>query len=144
MRQSKNKPFGKSKYYNTQRGKKEDGFFFVFPSMIISPKKFLHWDVEMFSVFLGWGRYYLQYNVFDTVRDTNTQVRKQDMLSLLQILKTDNWYLTQEDNSVKEALTFLNEHQHLILLLKNANLNHPYVKNIIINQLKEQPFLVKK
>lgn len=144
MRQSKNKSFGTNKYYNTQRGKKEDGFFFVFPSIVISPKKFLHWDVEMFSIFCGWGRFFWQCNIFETVRDTNAQVRKQDMLNLLKVLKTDEWYLTQDEDSVQKALEFLNQNPHLTLLLKNANLNHPYVKSIMINQVKGQSFVVKK
>ena len=137
MRQSKNKALGKNKYYNIQKGKKENGLFFLFPSVVISPKKMSHWHIRMFSIFFGIGKYYLQYNIFETVKDINTQVRKEDMMSLLQVLKTEGLGFSQDENSVKRALVFLSQNPYLVTILKNANLKHDYIRKIIINFVKD-------
>lgn len=144
MRQSKNKPLGKNKYYNIQKGKKENGLFFLLPSIVISPKKMSHWHISMSSIFFGIGKYYLQYNIFETVKDINTQVRKEDMVNLLQVLKTENFGFTQDENSVKRALLFLSQNPSLVTLLKNANLKHDYNKKIIIDFVKDSDFVMKK
>lgn len=144
MRQSKNKSLSKNKYYNIQRGKKDNYFFFLLPSIVISPKKFLHWDVRMFSIFFGWGKYYLQYNIFETIRDSNTQVLKEDMMRLLQLLKKENLYLDSQQPSMKLALEYLNNNTYIINLLKNSNLEHTYIKKIIASYFKDLPFIVEK
>ena len=69
MKKSRNRNLGKNKFYNIQKGKKEHGFFFFLPTIMVSPKKFLHWDLIMFSIFLGWGSYFIQFNIFEVVKE---------------------------------------------------------------------------
>lgn len=144
MTLSKNKPFGKNKYYNIQKGKKENHFFFLFPSIVISPKKFLHWDIRMFSIFLGWGKYYIQFNIFETIKNTSTEVLKPDMVALLSLLKSEGLTLSSEAKSMNQALEFLNKNSFLTLLLKNGNLEHPYLKEIISSYFRNQNFIIEK
>lgn len=144
MIQSSNKSLGKNKYYNTQKGKKDNHFFFILPSILISPKKFLNWDTIMFSIFLGWGRYYIQYNIFETVKNTSTEVLKSDMVSLLNVLKTDNLFIINDTNSMNNVILHLQKNPYLINILKNANLSHPYSQKIINSYFKDLPFVSSK
>lgn len=145
MIKSPNKPLGKNKYYNFQKGKKEHDFFFLFPSVLISPKKFLNWDTIMFSIFLGWGKYYIQYNVFEIIKNNSAEVQKTDMVALLNVLKSENLHLSNEnDNAVSNVLDYLNKNKFLICLLKNSNLQHPYIKSVIVSYFKNQPFIIQK
>jgi hypothetical protein len=144
MIQSHNKSLGKNKYYNTQIGKKDNSFFFLLPSIVISSKRFLHWDIMMFSIFIGLGRYYIQFNIFETVKNTSIEILKQDIVALLAVLKTDNLILISDNNSINLVIDYLNKNTFLILLLKNANLQHNYINKIIIAYFKEQPFIIQK
>lgn len=137
MKKSRNRTIGKKKFYNIQRGKKENSFFFFLPTIMLSPKKFLHWDLIMFSVFLGWGNFYLQFNLFEIVKDTNNEVFKENMASLVAFLKDNGYGITD----MQAALEFLNKNTHLVQLIKNSNINHPYIKMVFINSLQNLPFI---
>lgn len=137
MIKSQNYPLGKNKFYNIQRGKKDNHFFFILPSIIISPKKFLHWDVMMFSIFIAWGSFFVQFNIFEIVKDTNTEVFKENMANLLSILKSSGYTIAD----MQAALDYLNKNTYLIQVIKNANLEHPYIKNLILSFFQSQPFI---
>lgn len=144
MKQSSNKKLGKDKYYNTQRGKKDDNFFFILPGLFVSPKKILYWDTEMFSIFLGWGKYFIQYNIFKSIQNTNVEIDKKLMLDLFNILKKENYYLNTDDFTIKDIIGYLEKNTHIIKIVKNANLEHHYIQTIIVNLLKNQPFIIQK
>ena len=144
MSQGRNHPLGANKFYNIQKGKKDNHFFFVLPSLIVSPKKFLHWDIMMFSIFLGWGKYYIQFNVFETVKDISTEVLKNNMADLLSILRASELTLSPDPKSMNIALDFLNKNPFLVSILKNGNVNHPYVKSIISSYFQNQSFITEK
>lgn len=144
MKQSANKKLGKNKYYNSQRGKKEDDFFFILPSLFISPKKIIYWDTEMFSVFLGWGKYFIQYNIFNTIQKTDVAINKDTVIKIFNILKKENFYLNTETHNIKDLISFLENNNYIIKIINNANLEHHYVKTVIINSLKNQPFIIQK
>ena len=83
MTTTKNKNVNKNKFYNVQKGKYNNDFFFILPTISISPNKLLHWDMKMFTIFFAWGKYYYQVNVFEIIKNTNTEVFKDNMVSLL-------------------------------------------------------------
>lgn len=137
MKKSANKPFGKNKFFNIYKGKKENSYFFILPCVSISPKKNLHWDMTIFSIFLAWGNYFIQFNICEIVKDTNTEVYKENMVGLIKVLKTANLMISD----MQAALEFLQKNPYLVNIIKNANLEHPYVKNLLISQIQQQNFI---
>ena len=141
MTKSTNKKLGKNKYYNSEKGKRDNHFFFLLPSIIITPKKFLTWDTKMFSVFFGIGRYFAQYNVFEEIKDNSISIQKNNMVELLECLRAEGLYLDTDNYHVNSIIEFLNKNQYIILLLKNSNLQHSYIRKIIYDSFKEQKFM---
>lgn len=137
MERSKNKSIGKTKFYNVYKGKKDSGYFFYIPTVAKSPKKILNWDISVYSIFIAFGQYYIQYNVCEVIKDTNTEVFKENMGSLLNIAKSSGLKITD----INAALEFLNKNSYLVLILKNANVSHPYVKNVVASALQNQSFV---
>lgn len=144
MKQSANKKLTKNKYYTTQRGKKENGFLFILPSLFISPKKMTDWETEMYSIFLGWGKYFIQFNIFKIIQNSNTEISRDVVANIFLILKREGMQLNQEHFNMKDMLTFLEQNNYIIKLINNSNVNHHYIKTIIINLFQNQPFIIKK
>lgn len=137
MKTSKNYNLGKNKFFNIAKGKKENTFFFVFPTIVISPKHFLYWDTVMFSIFVSWGNYYLQLNICEIVKNTNTEVYRETMNSLMNALKAIN----MEVADGPAALSFLNKNTYITQIIKNADLNHNYIKMLFTTIFQNQPFI---
>lgn len=137
MKKSKNYTLGKNKFFNIQKGKKKNHFFFFLPTIMASPKKLLHWDLIMFSIFLGWGNFFIQFNIFEVVKDTNTEVYKENMSTLMVFLKNNGLGI----NDMQAALEFLNKNNYIVQLIKNANLDHPYIKSIFLQTFQGLPFI---
>lgn len=137
MIKTKNKTINKNKFYNVQKGKNNDDFFFVFPTISISPKKLLHWDMKMFTVFFAWGKYYYQVNVFEIIKNTNTEVFKDTMLNLISFLKTHKLTITD----IPTALDYLNKNNYLVQLIKNSDLKHPYIKTLLLSIFQNLSFV---
>lgn len=137
MSKTKNKSVNKNKFYNVQKGKHADDFFFVLPTISISPKKLLHWDMKMFTVFFAWGRFYYQINVFEIIKNTNTEVFKDNMVTLLNFLKANKLTITD----IPTALDYLNKNNYLVQLLKNSDLKHPYVKALLLSIFQNLSFV---
>ena len=141
MKISNNKPlpFGKNKFYNIFKGKKENGYTFYLPTFCISPKKNLNWDMSIFSLFFAIGKYYYQFNVCEIIRDNSSEICKEDMLKLIDFLKSEN--LTIEN--VPECLSFLKKNKYLITLIKNSELKHPYLSVVLLSALQNQDFIAE-
>lgn len=144
MKQSINKKLTKNKYYTYQSGKKEDGFFFILPSIFISPKKISDWETEMFSIFFGWGKYFIQYNIFKIIQNSNTEINREVVSKIFNILKENGLQLNQSQYNMKDLLLFLEENPYIIKIINNANIQHHYIKSIIINIFKSQAFITSK
>lgn len=140
MKISKNYSLGKNKFFNIAKGQKENKFFFCLPSIVISPKHFLYWDTVMFSIFIVWGSYFIQFNICEIVKNTSTEVFKETLTSLIKFLKSSN--LEIKDGNA--TLNFLNKNPHVTQVFKNANLSHPYVKTMLIGIFQSQPFIKSK
>lgn len=136
MRTSANKKLGKNKFYNYVRGKNEK-FTFWLPTIMVSLKHFLSWDTLMFSIFLSWGKNFIQFNICEIIQNTDTAVYKETLLSLIECLKDTNI----EIKDAHEAVIFLKKNTHLVLVLKNGNIKHHYLKNLIYNTLVNQSFI---
>lgn len=137
MKKSKNHSLGKTKFFNFYRGKQENNFFFILPTIIVSPKRILNWDMVLSSIFLSWGRSYIQFNICEVVKDTSTEVHKEHIANLMAILKTGNLSITD----LPPVLEYINKNPHIINILKNANLNHPYVRTVLIGYFNNLPFV---
>lgn len=136
MRTSANKKLGKNKFYNYVRGK-SDKFCFWLPTIMISSKHFLSWDTLMFSIFIAVGRTFVQFNICEVIQNTDTAVYKETLSSLMECLRETNI----EVKDGPEAVNFLKKNTHIVLLLKNANVKHHYIQNIIYNSVCNQSFV---
>ncbi|NCQ50344.1 hypothetical protein GW796_00300 [archaeon] len=138
MKKSVNKSFlgNSKKFYNVYKGKNSGRYFFLFPCIGISQKKNLHWDMTIKSYFFAWGYSFIQYNVCEVVGDASLELTKENFESLKKLLKSSN--ITIVDLPV--SLKFIKNNMHIVQLLKNSNLEHPYVKKIIYGYFQNQPF----
>lgn len=141
MKISNNKPlpFGKNKFYNIIKGRKENGYTFYLPTFCISPKKNLTWDMSIFSLFFAIGRYYYQFNICEVIRDNNSEICKEDMIKLISFLKSEN--LTIEN--VPDALSYLKKNKYLVTIIKNSELKHPYLSIVLLSALQNQSFIAE-
>lgn len=139
MRTSVNKKLGKNKFYNHVKGK-SDKFCFWLPTVMISSKHFLSWDTLMFSVFIAIGRSFIQFNICEVIQNTDTAVYKETLASLVACLKETNI----EIKDGVEAVNFLKKNTNIVLLLKNSNIKHHYIQNIIYNAVVNQSFIKQK
>lgn len=137
MSKSQNKTISKNKFYNVQKGKYNEDYFFILPTITISPKKLLHWDMKMFTIFLAWGKFYYQINVFEIIKNTNTEVFKENMLTLLNFLKSNKMTI----NDIPSALDYLNKNNYLVQILKNSDLTHPYIKALLLSIFQHLSFI---
>lgn len=137
MEITKNKQLSKTRFYNTYRGSKDTGYFFYMPTIAKSPKKILNWDTCVFSIFFMFGKHYIQFNIYERIKDSNLEVVKENMVALLSIMKSAGLKITD----ISMALEFLNNNPYLVLILKNSNVTHPYVKNIVVAAVQNQPFV---
>jgi len=139
MIKSKNKNLNKNKFYNIQKGKYTDDFLFILPTISVSPKKLLHWDMKMYSIFFAWGRFYYQINIFEIIKNSNTEVFKENMVSLLNFLKANKLTITD----IPAALDYLNKNNYIVQLIKNSDLTnpHPYIKSLLISIFQNLTFI---
>ncbi len=139
MIKSKNKNLNKNKFYNIQKGKYTDDFLFILPTISVSPKKLLHWDMKMYSIFFAWGRFYYQINIFEIIKNSNTEVFKENMVSLLNFLKANKLTITD----IPAALDYLNKNNYIVQLIKNSDLTnpHPYIKSLLISIFQNLTFV---
>jgi hypothetical protein len=139
---SKNKPwpFGKNKFYNTSKGKKEYGYNFLFPTICTSSPKNLNWDMSLSTIFFGWGRYYLQINICEITRDNSDDVLKEDALKIITMIKECN--LVVDD--MPAYINFLKKNKYIVSIAKNSSLKHPYIRSVILSSIQQQPFISEK
>lgn len=139
MIKSKNKNLNKNKFYNIQKGKYTDDFLFILPTISVSPKKLLHWDMKMYSIFFAWGRFYYQINIFEIIKNSNTEVFKENMVGLLNFLKANKLTITD----IPAALDYLNKNNYIVQIIKNSDLSHPhpYIKSLLISIFQNLTFV---
>lgn len=140
MRTSENKKIGKNKFYNYVKGKNENKFFFWLPTVMVSSKHFLSWDTLMFSIYIAWGRAFVQFNICEVVKNTDTAIYKETVVSFIDCLKISNI----EVKDTTGAINFLKKNNHIVLVLKNSNLKHHYIQNLIAGSVANQPFVQAK
>lgn len=149
MKQSRNKPlpFFKGKYYNTQIGSKNNHFVFYLPSIVRSPKVFLSWDIVMFSIFIGCGKKFIQFNIFENIKNTTTNFTRTELDKLLKILRSEGLDILLDkahESNLRELTMFLEKNSYIITLLKNSKEDHPYIKTIVASYFKNQSFITNK
>ncbi len=91
----------------------------------------------MSSFFIAWGRSFIQLNLFEVVKDSNLDVSSNIVAQLEKVLITMKLKITDKEM----MLEFLGRNAHLVTILKNANLNHHYVKSLLGQYLQGQSFI---
>lgn len=139
MKKSLNKPIGKTarKFYNFYKGKNESKYFFYLPCIGISPKKNLHWGMTVRSVFFAWGTWFIQYNICRVVSDTSLELTKDCYEDLKQCLQSSGMKI----NDLQSAMTFIKNNIYIVQILRNSNMQHPYVKKVLATYFQNQPFI---
>ena len=139
MKKSLNKPLPRSvnKFYNFYKGKDENKYFFYLPCIGISPKKNLHWGMTVRSIFFAWGKWFIQFNICETVSDTSLELTKEYYEVLKKCLASSNMNITDGQG----AMNFLRNNLHIVQILRNADTEHAYVKKIVASYFQNQPFI---
>jgi hypothetical protein len=91
----------------------------------------------MSSFFIAWGRSFIQLNLFEVVKDSNLDVSSNIISQLEKVLITMKLKIIDKEM----MLEFLGKNAHLVTILKNANLNHNYVKSLLGQYLQGQAFI---
>lgn len=138
MNKSFNKPMKeKTKFYNWYKGKGEHKYYFVIPTIGISPKKNLNWDISIQSYFFGFLSWFIQFNVYEIISNTSTDLTKQNFDVLRFILKNNGLMVS----NIQECLQFLKANNYIVQILKNAPPAHPYLNRIIGGVFQNQTFV---
>ena len=139
MKSTQNKYYSKNnkKFINWIKGKSENKYFFVLPSIVISPKRNLHWDMTIKSIFFGIGRFYMQCNMCEIVKDNSLELTKEFYEKLLQGLKL----CSLKVNDTTSCLEFLKNNIFIIQILRNSSIEHPYVRKVLQSYFTNQPFI---
>jgi hypothetical protein len=139
MKKSLNKPMpgNSKKFYNVYQGKNENNYYFFFPCIGVSQTKNLHWDMTVKSYFFAFAKWFIQYNVYEVVGDNSTELSKDCYESLKKSLKFSNMNITD----IKEAMVFIKNNIYIVQILRNSNLDHPYVKKILASLFQGQSFI---
>ncbi len=139
MIKSTNKPIKNSskKFYNVYKGKNENKYFFYLPCIGVSPRKNLHWDMTVKSIFLAWGSRFIQYNIYEVVSDTSLELSKENYEALKKALKFSNMAITD----AQAAMAFIKNNIYIVQVLRNSNVEHPYVKKVLATYFQNQPFI---
>jgi len=135
----KNIYFGKRKFFNFSKGRNKDHFF-LFPSLIFTHEKRISWDLVKGSVTLAFLVWYFQINIFNIVQNSSKEIFKQDVASIIKILK-DSKYAIKDMNLL---IKFLQDNIYLVQLVKNINIEHPYVKKVILYYFKNCDFIIQE
>lgn len=125
------------KFTNWIKGKNDNKYFFLLPTITISPKKNLHWDMTIKSTFFGFGHYYVQRNVCEIVKDTSTEFTKEVYEKLLQGLNLSK--LSIKDT--KLCLEYMKTLPFITQVLRNSSIEHPYVRKLLYMYFHNQPFV---
>lgn len=139
MKKTTNKPMpnGSKKFYNVYKGKNDSKYFFVLPCIGISPTKNLHWDMKVQSIFFAWGKWFIQFNIYEVVSDTSLELTKEHYESLKRALKFSNMSI----NDLQGAMNFIKNNTYIVQILRNSNIEHPYVKKILASYFQNQSFI---
>jgi len=138
MKISSNKFFFEdtNKFLNFYKGKNENKYFFLLPCISISSEKISNWTIKIRSIFLAWGYWFVQFNICETISDTSLEFTREYYEKLCRCLAASNITIT----NMQEAVDFIRNNIYIVQILKNSNVEHPYVKKILASFFYNQPF----
>lgn len=137
MKKTINKNISSTKFYNIYKSKGEQQYFFVLPTIGTSPKKNLHWDITIKSYFFGFLNWFIQYNVYEVIGDSSTDLSKENFEKLKKILRQQGLIIS----NMQDCLTFIRDNIYIVQVLKNTNHEHPYVSKILSQFFMNQSFV---
>ena len=91
----------------------------------------------MHSIFFAWGRFYYQINIFEIIKNSSTEVFKENMVTLLNFLKSNKLTI----NDIPAALDYLNKNNYIVQVIKNSDLSHPYIKTLLVSIFQNLTFV---
>lgn len=140
---SKNKPCGRNRFYNIQKND-TSGCFFVLPTITVTNKKIADWGTEMQGFFFGFLKWCVQINIFKENFNKSLVADKALLNDLLKILRENGLGMAFGVKSMQDTIDFLEKNKHIIVTLKNANIDHPYIKAVICQTFSAQPFITER
>lgn len=136
MKKSTNSDLTKNKFYNIYSGKNK--FFFILPCISFSSKKLFSWDLSLQSIFVAFGNFYFQINIFEKIQNSSNELYKDNLNTFINFLKM---YKLNIKNT-QEVIDFLNKNTYIIKLINNSNLEHPYTK-VLLGQILYSQNIIK-
>lgn len=129
----------KTKFTNWIKGKSDNNFYYLLPTIVVSPKKNLHWDMTIKTFFFGFLNYYAQYNVCEIVKDNSSEFTKEVYGKLEAGLRLSNLKIIDQ----KACLEYMKNATFLTQILRNSTIEHPYVRKVLYLYLSQQSFVAQ-
>ncbi len=139
MTTSKNRFLSKNKYYNINKGVQD--YLFLLPSISLSSKRNFQWDMTVFSIFIAWGKFFIQINIYEIIKDIDSKMTKENMQKLIGVLKSAQLTINPDPEEMKKAIEFINKNPYIMQIIKNGNLSHHYVRTILVQNFYHQSFI---
>lgn len=135
----KNRYINKDTFFNIDKGIGKK-FIFLLPTIVIGTKKMIRWELETKSITISFLKFYFQINIFNVIKDSSKEIFKQDIVKVLNILKKHNLNI----NSIANLITYLQENNFLLTIIKNVNQENIYSEKIILYYFQNCPYIVKE
>lgn len=146
-----NKTLTKRKMYSVDKENKHRIFFFL-PTIMLSKKKLIDWDVYARGLFFGFLKWHVQINFFTKVQENNgdlegfpksAEEKERIYSNLLWMLSQQNLRLIASDSAKQRLEVFLRENDNLVRIIRNADPKNVYIQLIMYEYFKELPYFVK-
>lgn len=130
-------PKNPKKFINIEYGKRIFHNYYLIPTIVVSSKRRVSWDIEGYFVVFTFLNFYLQFNINQIVKDTSLEIFRKDMEKLIVTLKACSFEIT----NLNMLIDYLNENPFLITLIKNSNPLHTYHIEVVKHFLQNQVFV---
>ena len=124
---SPNKYLGSNTFINYEVANKSYHHLFLFPTVIITPRRSISWEISAFSLILAWFGFFIQFNICRITKTSNKEIYKKNVQSLVNLLAEEGIRV----NDANKLLDYLTQYPQIVLILKNANLQHNYIKKTL-------------
>lgn len=124
---SKNRYFGSNTFVNYEVANKSYHRIFLLPTIIITPRRSISWEISAFSLIMAWFGFFIQFNICSINKTSNKEIYKKNVQSLITILAEEGIRV----NDANKLLDYLTQYSQITLILKNANLQHNYIKKTL-------------
>lgn len=124
------------KTYNITKGKKNNCFFII-PSIISTTYKQKTWNSETKSIVIGFLYFYLQIDIININKDIDSSITQQTIQVISKTLNEKGYYV----KDIESLQKYLKQNKNIVLLIKNSNVEHKYLKETLFNIIKFNDFI---